>query len=165
MPLNVIEFSLDPQKGYKTIGKEWSHNGVVGSGDMEVLLRRKDSPSIDVRITTPVAGFDNIWKAVLLKSVSDTGVGGISIEINDNNATPFVVATRLKQSFAEAGLIVGRDIGKDTDKDAGKDAGKDAEKDMGKDADKVADKDAEKDTVKVADKVAGKDAGKGGGGR
>jgi len=103
MPLNELVFSIEPPENCKTIGKEWSHTGVVGSGDLEVLLTRKNDPVVDVRITTPVSGFDDIWEAVLRKAVGDACIGGINIEINDNNATPFVVALRLKQSFAEAG--------------------------------------------------------------
>jgi len=104
MALNVIEFSIEPRGDYPTIAKEWSHIGVVGSGDLEVLLRRTQSPAVSVRITTPVKGFDDIWKSVLSKAVGDAGIGGVSIEINDNNATPFVAALRLKQSFLEAGM-------------------------------------------------------------
>ena len=102
--LHIIEFSIEPQPNYVTLATEWSHNGVVGSGDLEILLRRSDSPDISVKITTPVTGFDDVWKAVLTKAVCDAGAGGISIEINDNNATPFIVATRLRQGFLEAGI-------------------------------------------------------------
>ena len=102
--LNEIQFTVEPVSGFETIDKAWSHNGVVGSGDLEVLLRRKDGPNVDVKITTPVSGFENVWKAVLTKAIQDSGVGGVSIEINDNNATPFIVATRLKQGFIEAGI-------------------------------------------------------------
>jgi malonate decarboxylase delta subunit len=174
MPLNIIEFSLDPQKGCGTIGKEWSHNGVVGSGDMEVLLRRKDSPSVEVRVTTPVTGFDNIWKAVLSKSVSDANVGGLSIEINDNNATPFVVAMRLKQSFAEAGVIadkdacndLGKDSRKDTDNDSNKNLSKDSGNglgnDLGNDLKNDSGKDLSKDQGTEKGSAAGDDKRKGG---
>jgi malonate decarboxylase delta subunit len=106
--LNSIQFTVEPHDGYNTIQTEWTHIGVVGSGDLEVLLRRKDSSAVDVKITTPVTGFDDIWKAVLTKAVVDASVGGISIEINDNNATPFIVATRLRQGFIEAGIGGGR---------------------------------------------------------
>lgn len=36
------------------------------------------------------------------KFVTDTGVGNVSIEINDDNATPIVVYMRLRQALAEA---------------------------------------------------------------
>ena len=101
MPLHEITFNIEYTG--ETIGKEWSHNGVPGSGDMEVLLRRREAPDVSVRITTPVTGFDDIWKAVVSRAVAAAGIGGVSIEINDNNATPFVAALRLRQGFAEAG--------------------------------------------------------------
>ena len=103
MALHDIRFGIDPIEGFWTMEKEWSHVGVVGSGDLEILLRRKDSPMVDVKVRTPVSGFDDIWRAVLEKAVGEAGIGGVSIEIYDNNATPFVVAVRLKQSFAGCG--------------------------------------------------------------
>jgi len=102
MSLQEIIFTLTPQDGYETIAKDWSHTGVSGSGDLEVLLKRKDAPDADIKITTPVRGFDEIWKAVVSRAVAEACVGGVSIEINDNNATPFVAAMRLKQGFIEA---------------------------------------------------------------
>ena len=42
------------------------------------------------------------WEKMLGKFVTDTGVGNVSIEINDDNATPIVVYMRLRQALAEA---------------------------------------------------------------
>lgn len=104
MALHELSFSIEPAGGFTTIPGEWSHTGVVGSGDLEILVKRKDGAGVDVKIMTPISGFDNIWKAVAEKAVIDAGIGGVSITINDNNATPFVVATRLRQCFIEAGI-------------------------------------------------------------
>ncbi len=83
------------------------HYGVVGSGDMEVLMETGDfGGAVKVKIVTPVTGFDKIWGKVLERFVNDNNLGDLSIEINDNNATPVIVSMRLRQALAEiqAGL-------------------------------------------------------------
>ena len=104
MALQEIEFVIHPtEKEYETIPVDWSHNGVVGSGDMELLLRRAENDgSVKVKIVTPMRGFDEVWKRVLKKFVTDSNLGNVNIEINDNNSSPFVVATRLRQGLLEA---------------------------------------------------------------
>ena len=74
MALQVLEFEFK-SAATQEIAKEWSHLGVTGSGDLEKMLG---------------------------KFVTDTGVGNVSIEINDDNATPIVVYMRLRQALAEA---------------------------------------------------------------
>lgn len=86
-----------------SIKKEWSHLGVVGSGDLEVLMERKDlDGATKVKIVTPVVGFDKVWYMVLEKFINQNSLGNLSIEINDNNATPIVASIRLRQALAEA---------------------------------------------------------------
>ena len=58
--------------------------------------------SFKAKVVTPVKGFDAVWEKMLGKFVTDTGVGNVSIEINDDNATPIVVYMRLRQALAEA---------------------------------------------------------------
>jgi len=83
--------------------REWSHTGVVGSGDLEVLMKQADlSGGVQVKIVTPVTGFDHVWEKVLDKFVRETNLGDLIIEINDNNSTPFIVSMRLKQALIEA---------------------------------------------------------------
>ena len=104
MALHQMEFSFASggEKGW-TIPREWSHTGVVGSGDMEVLIRRVDSEDkVAVKVTTPVQGYDEIWGKVLGKFVRESGLSNAVIEINDNNSTPFIVGMRLKQALIEA---------------------------------------------------------------
>ena len=70
---------------------------------MEALIRRKDfNGEVRFKVITPVRGFDEIWKKVLLKFAQDSKLGDAEVLINDNNATPFVVAARLKQMVREA---------------------------------------------------------------
>jgi malonate decarboxylase acyl carrier protein len=78
------------------------HYGVVGSGDLEVLLSASDKPGkLHVKVVTPVKGFDDLWRRVLAQFAAETGLTGALIEINDNNASPAVVALRLRQALAE----------------------------------------------------------------
>ncbi|MBP2631884.1 MAG: mdcC [Firmicutes bacterium] len=102
MALKVLEFEFKADEP-KTIAKEWSHLGVTGSGDLEVLMERKDfGGAVKAKIVTPVIGFDKIWEKMVEKFVMETNIGDVSIEINDDNATPIVVYMRLRQALAEA---------------------------------------------------------------
>lgn len=101
--LTNLTFQFQGVKG-ATIPCAWSHSGVVGSGDMETMLCRRDQDGlVNVRVCTPVTGFDAVWERVLARFVEESGCGDLDIEINDNNATPFIVRLRLKQALAEAG--------------------------------------------------------------
>jgi len=81
---------------------DFQHYGVVGSGDMEVILEHAElNGVVRIKVVTPVAGYDEIWRRVLERFVTETGVANASIEINDNNATPVVVSLRLRQALSE----------------------------------------------------------------
>ena len=102
MALQVLEFEFK-SAATQEIAKEWSHLGVTGSGDLEVLMEKKAlNGGVKAKVVTPVKGFDAVWEKMLGKFVTDTGVGNVSIEINDDNATPIVVDMRLRQALAEA---------------------------------------------------------------
>jgi malonate decarboxylase delta subunit len=80
------------------------HIGVVGSGDLEILV---DPPAGDipsniasVRVRTSVDGFDTIWREVLERFFIKVALAG-HWELNDFGATPGVVTLRLQQA-AEA---------------------------------------------------------------
>ncbi|MEV5178122.1 malonate decarboxylase acyl carrier protein, partial [Streptomyces flaveolus] len=63
-----------------------AHVGVVGSGDLEVLLEpAEDGVTVDLR--TSVDGFDTTWAAVLERFFSRAGVSA-KVQINDFGATP-----------------------------------------------------------------------------
>ena len=100
MALQVLEFEFK-SAATQEIAKEWSHLGVTGSGDLEVLMEKKAlNGGVKAKVVTPVKGFDAVWEKMLGKFVTDTGVGNVSIEINDDNATPIVVYMRLRQALA-----------------------------------------------------------------
>lgn len=87
----------------KSFPADYHHYGVVGSGDMEVLMEGKPlDGAVKIKVVTPVSGFDMVWERVLQKFVEDVNIGDVSLEINDNNATPVVVSMRLRQALAEA---------------------------------------------------------------
>jgi malonate decarboxylase delta subunit len=73
------------------------HVGVVGSGDMEVLMQPADAGFAHVSVLTSVNGFGNSWKAVLDRFFSKYD-GAVRIDINDAGATPGNVMLRLEQA-------------------------------------------------------------------
>jgi malonate decarboxylase delta subunit len=73
------------------------HVGVVGSGDLEVLLEPSADRNAHVDVTTSVDGFGTVWKHVLDRFFTRFE-GAAAIEINDFGATPGVVLLRLEQA-------------------------------------------------------------------
>jgi malonate decarboxylase delta subunit len=88
-----IEFDYPAKR--KVSGR--AHVGVVGSGDLEVLLEPAVDNSSHVLIRTSVDGFRETWKAVLDRFFSRYD-GAVRIEINDAGATPGSVQLRLEQA-------------------------------------------------------------------
>jgi malonate decarboxylase delta subunit len=74
-----------------------AHVGVVGSGDLEVLLEPAQGNRAHVLIRTSVDGFRDTWKAVLDRFFAKYN-GAVRIEINDAGATPGSVLLRLEQA-------------------------------------------------------------------
>ena len=105
MALNVLEFRVDTQSTSRRL-KAPVHAGIVGSGDMEILLSPRESETeVAVRIKTPVSGFDDLWRRVIDAFLARNALSGCSIEINDNNATPAVVLLRLQQALSDAEFV------------------------------------------------------------
>ena len=73
------------------------HVGVVGSGDLEVLLEPSADSYAHVVVNTSVDGFEATWKNVLDRFFARFH-GAVSIEINDFGATPGTVMLRLAQA-------------------------------------------------------------------
>jgi malonate decarboxylase delta subunit len=74
-----------------------AHVGVVGSGDLEVLIEPADKPTAQVRVRTSVDGYAHVWKAVLDRFFSRFQHAA-KVEINDFGATPGTVTLRLEQA-------------------------------------------------------------------
>jgi malonate decarboxylase delta subunit len=79
-----------------------AHVGVVGSGDLEVLLEPAAGNSSQVLIRTSVDGFQDTWKAVLDRFFEKFD-GAVRIQINDAGATPGSVQLRLEQAVEVLG--------------------------------------------------------------
>ena len=79
--------------------KELSINGVVASGNLEVLTERvlHDSECI-VEINTAAEGFGEVWSAVIEDFVERYDPGGLKFSINDGGARPDIVMLRLAQA-------------------------------------------------------------------
>ena len=74
-----------------------AHVGVVGSGDLEVLLEPADGETAHVSIRTSVDGFGDTWRAVMDRFFTKYD-GAVRIQINDAGATPGSVMLRLEQA-------------------------------------------------------------------
>jgi malonate decarboxylase acyl carrier protein len=74
-----------------------AHVGVVGSGDLEVLLEPSSDEMSHVTIRTSVDGFGQVWKQVMDRFFSRYH-GAVTVEINDFGATPGMVTLRLEQA-------------------------------------------------------------------
>jgi malonate decarboxylase acyl carrier protein len=77
--------------------RQRTHIGVVGSGDLEVLLEPSSDEMAHVTIRTSVDGFAHVWRRVMDRFFSRYQ-GAAAIEINDFGATPGMVALRMEQA-------------------------------------------------------------------
>jgi malonate decarboxylase delta subunit len=75
--------------------------GVVGSGNLEVMLEPATGDQCSVHVETSARGFGSTWQAVLEDFHQRHPLAGVRISINDMGATPAVVSLRLDQAVAE----------------------------------------------------------------
>ena len=75
--------------------------GVVGSGNLEVLLEPATGSNCDIHIETSARGFGAIWEAVVRDFHQRHPLAGVRVSINDMGATPAVVSLRLDQAISE----------------------------------------------------------------
>lgn len=87
--------------------------GVVGSGDLEVLLEPGAGGRTRVHVTTSVNGYGAVWKAqidrIFAGRADDELLPAAEVEINDFGATPGVVGLRVAQAFDAARAAAGRE--------------------------------------------------------
>jgi malonate decarboxylase delta subunit len=76
--------------------------GVVGSGDLEVLVEPARGASTSITVHTSVDGKEAVWNAVLERMFGGADLPAVDIEINDCGATPGVVRMRLEEAMEEA---------------------------------------------------------------
>lgn len=75
-----------------------AHVGIVGSGDLEILVEPTNTQETVVEIRTGITGFGETWRQVIERFVSQNDVSA-HITINDFGATPGVVSIRLAQAL------------------------------------------------------------------
>jgi len=87
------------ENGTRTLAKNPQIVGVVGSGNLEVLI---ESAPLDgactIEIKTAAVGFGAIWEAVMHDFHERWLLADARISINDMGATPAVVSLRLDQA-------------------------------------------------------------------
>lgn len=74
--------------------------GVVGSGNLEVLLEPAPGDRCEVHVETSARGFGPIWEAVLRDFHRRHPLAGVRFSLHDMGATPAVVSLRLQQAVA-----------------------------------------------------------------
>ena len=74
--------------------------GVVGSGNLEVLVEAAAGSACTVEVETSARGFEPIWAAVMQDFHDQARLAGLRLSINDMGATPAVVSLRLRQALA-----------------------------------------------------------------
>jgi malonate decarboxylase delta subunit len=73
--------------------------GVVGSGNLEVLIEQRPlNGGCEVEISTAAHGFGPIWEAVVRDFHQRWQLADVHVAINDMGATPAVVSLRLDQA-------------------------------------------------------------------
>lgn len=71
--------------------------GVVGSGDLEILIQPVEGTETTVEIRTGITGYTETWKKVIERFMAQQNILA-SIKINDFGATPGIVSIRLAQA-------------------------------------------------------------------
>lgn len=98
--METLEFRFDSKPGVRPDHPALC--GVVGSGNLEILVKPGDQPGCcQVHIKTSARGFGTTWRAVIGDFAASHPAGGTAIAINDMGATPAVVSLRLAQALAE----------------------------------------------------------------
>jgi len=75
--------------------------GVVGSGNLEVLLESAPGTTCRFHIETSARGFGTIWDAVVSDFHGRHPLAGVRVSVHDMGATPAVVSLRLDQAVSE----------------------------------------------------------------
>jgi len=89
-------FSLKFPAAKKVVRR--AHVGVVGSGDLEILLVPGQQNHTEFIVRTAADGFQDLWQNVFERFVASNDIDA-NITINDFGATPGVVGIRLAQAL------------------------------------------------------------------
>lgn len=74
-------------------------SGVVGSGNLEVIVEESKTAQTVFQIQTAVENYKPIWKRVICDFVKEYQPVGLLFTLTDNGATPAVVSLRLRQAL------------------------------------------------------------------
>lgn len=97
-----LNFKFQSSSPTMDLNASYSIVGVVGSGNLEVLVEKAaESGFVQYEVTTNVSGYDHIWQAVLNDIADEYKAGGLKISINDGGAVPAVVNLRVRQALEE----------------------------------------------------------------
>ena len=80
-----------------------AYAGVVGSGDLEVLLEPGTPGTLTIQVQTSVNGAQQRWQHLFERIFQEQTPPALNIDIHDFGATPGVVRLRLEQGFEEIG--------------------------------------------------------------
>ena len=99
--METLNFRLESAPAERS-GASSTLCGVVGSGNLEILLRQSNEPTVcTVEVKTAARGFGDTGQAVLDAFATTHAAGGTRIAINDMGATPAVVTLRLAQTLSD----------------------------------------------------------------
>jgi malonate decarboxylase delta subunit len=99
--METLAFSFDGGRGVAPFAPVLV--GVVGSGNLEVLLEPSAEARCEFHVETSARGFGDVWEAVLRDFHERHRLAGVAISINDMGATPAVVSLRLDQAASAIG--------------------------------------------------------------
>jgi malonate decarboxylase delta subunit len=100
-PVGTEKLNLEFEGGAPLLPFTPALVGVVGSGNLEVLVEPQASGKCSVEIETSARGFGRIWEAVLRDFHERHSLAGLRLSIHDMGATPAVVGLRLDQAIAQ----------------------------------------------------------------
>lgn len=82
--------------------KSWALAGVVGSGNLEVLVEPSDRPdAVSYQVETSIPGFKSAWLAALKDMADHTAMGGCKVTIHDQGGDPVVIKLRIRQAMSQ----------------------------------------------------------------
>ena len=79
--------------------KAWALAGVVGSGNLEVLIEPNPAApdSVQYVVETSIPGYQESWLAALEDFATHYAIGGTTLTLHDQGAPPVVIKLRLRQ--------------------------------------------------------------------
>lgn len=98
--MEAYKFTLPAKKNYSAAIK--IQNGVVSSGDMEVLFCSNNTTTLDVTVKTSVDNSEKRWEALLGRIADFNSVPAGTLLVHDFGASPGVARLRIEQTFDEA---------------------------------------------------------------